>query len=97
MIIEAPYKVGDTVSIKLASGEEMLTNLVAEDATNVTISKPLMVIATETGIGLAPFMFTVSPDSKLKIRLNSIICIAKSAKDATDSYIKQTSGIVIAT
>jgi hypothetical protein len=96
MIIEIPYKVGDVVSIKLASGEEMLTNLVAEDSTHATVHKPLMVIATETGIGLAPFMFTVSPDAKIKLQLNSIICITKSAKDASDSYIKQTTGIVTA-
>lgn len=95
MIIEVPYKAGDTVSIKLASGEEMLTHLVSETATQVVVQKPLMVVATETGIGLAPFMFTVAPDSKIKLQLNSIICITKSAKDASDTYLKQTTDIVI--
>lgn len=93
MIIETPYKMGDTVSIKLSSGEEMVARLDAEDATHITVSKPLMLMATEQGMGLAPFMFTVNPESKIKLKLNSIICIVKSAKDAADMYIQQTTGI----
>ena len=93
MIIEAPYTMGDTVSIKLNSGEEMIARIEAEDSTHVSVTKPLMLMATEQGMGLAPFMFTVSPEAKIKLKLNSIICIVKSAKDAADMYIKQTTGI----
>ena len=93
MIIEAPYSMGDTVSIKLNSGEEMIARIEAEDSTHVSVTKPLMLMATEQGMGLAPFMFTVSPEAKIKLKLNSIICIVKSAKDAADMYIKQTTGI----
>ena len=35
MLIEAPYKVGDTVSIKLSSGEEMVCRLEEENDTHV--------------------------------------------------------------
>lgn len=93
MIIETPYTMGDTVSIKLNSGEEMIARIEAEDSTHVTVKKPLMLMATEQGMGLAPFMFTVNPEAKIKLKLNSIICIVKSAKDAADMYIKQTTGI----
>jgi hypothetical protein len=93
MIIEAPYTVNDIVSLKLASGEEMIARLVAEDATHATVTKPLMLIAADNGMGLAPFMFTVSPEAKIKLKINSIICIVKSAKDAVDIYTKQTSGL----
>lgn len=93
MIIETPYTMGDTVSIKLNSGEEMIARIEAEDSTHVTVNKPLMLMATEQGMGLAPFMFTVNPEAKIKLKLNSIICIVKSAKDAADMYIKQTTGI----
>lgn len=96
MIIEAPYTVGDVVSIKLSSGEEMIARLAAEDDKHVTVTKPLMLMATEQGMGFAPYMFTVSPESKIKLKINSIICIVKSAKDAGDMYIKQTTGIATA-
>ncbi len=42
MIIEAPYKVGDVVSIKLSSGEEMIAKLEEETATHISLNKPLI-------------------------------------------------------
>ena len=47
-------------------------------------------------MALAPYMFTVSPDTKIKLKINSIICIVKSAKDASDMYIKQSTGLTVA-
>jgi len=93
MIIESPYKEGDVVSIKLSSGEEMVARLEKEEKDHMLIRKPLMLIANEKGPGLAPFMFTVDQDAKIKLQMNSIICIVKSAKDATDTYIQSTSGL----
>ena len=95
MIIETPYKVGDVVSVKLSSGEEMIARLEAENSNEITVVKPFMLVAGETGMGLAPYMFTVSPEAKIKLRLNNIICIVKTAKDASDLYIKQTTGILV--
>ena len=42
-------------------------------------------------------MFTISPDTKtfLKLKINSIICIV-NAKDASDMYIKQSTGLTSA-
>ncbi len=96
MIIEAPYKVGDVVSIKLSSGEEMIAKLEEETATHISLNKPLILVAAEQGVGLSPFMFTVSPDAKVRLNINSIICVVKSAKDAGDTYIQQTTGIHLA-
>ena len=96
MIIETPYKVGDTVSIKLNSGEEMIARLDEETADHLVLNKPLILVAAETGVGLAPFMFTINPDAKVRLRLNSIICVVKSAKDADTTYIQQTTGLHLA-
>ena len=93
MIIEAPYKVGDVVSIKLSSGEEMIARLDSENDKTAVVTKLLMLMATETGMGFAPYMFTITPDTKVPLKINSIICIVKSAKDAADMYIKQTTGL----
>lgn len=93
MIIQTPYKVGDVVSIKLTSGEEMVARLDEEKTDYVLAHKPLMLVAGQNGPGLAPFMFTVEVDSKFKIRLNNIICIVKTAKDAADMYTQATTGL----
>lgn len=93
MLIQVPYKEGDVVSIKLSSGEEMVANLVKETETSVTVTKPLMLVAGDGGMGLAPYMFTVAPDSKYELRLNSIITVVKTAEDTAKMYTTQTSGI----
>lgn len=94
MIIQVPYKNGDTVSIKLSSGEEMIARLEDESDKYITVRKPLMLVAGQNGPGLAPFMFTVEQDSQIRLLLNNIICVVKTAKDTSDMYIKSTTGIV---
>jgi len=96
MLIETPYTIGDVVSIKLSSGEEMIARLDSENDTTVIVSKPYILIAAQNGMALAPYMFTVSPDTKIKLKINNIICVVKSAKDASDMYIKQSTGLTVA-
>lgn len=93
MLITAPYKVGDIVSIKLSSGEEMVARLEEQKPEEIIVRKPLMLVAGQNGAGLAPFMFTVDPESKFTLKINNIICIVKTVKDAGDMYIQATTGI----
>jgi len=95
MIIQTPYKVGDIVSVKLSSGEEMVAILESETSTDVILKKPLMLVAGQQGAGLAPFMFTVDQDAKFVIKLNNIICIVKTAKDAASTYTQSTTGLTV--
>jgi|TARA_R110002153_G_scaffold53917_6_gene149927 hypothetical protein len=96
MLIEAPYKVGDVVSLKLSSGEEILGRLEAEKDNNVTLKKPMVLIAQEKGLGLAPFMFSVSPDGKFVMKSTAISCMAKTEAEIAKQYVATTSGIVTA-
>mgnify|MGYP000105761075 CR=1 FL=1 len=73
MLIETPYTNGDVVSIKLSSGEEMIARLDSENDTNVIVSKPYILIAAQNGMALAPYMFTVTPDTKIKLKINNIL------------------------
>jgi hypothetical protein len=93
MLIETPYKVGDNVSFKLSSGEEIIGRLEAEDAKGYTVHKPMVLIAQQQGLGLAPFMFSVSPDSKFVLQATSVSCVAKTETEISKQYTTQTSGI----
>jgi hypothetical protein len=93
MIIETPYKEGDTVSFKLASGEEIVARLEKESTKEFTVRKPMVLIAQAEGLGLAPFMFSVAPDAKFNIQSSSISCIAKTQEEIAKQYTAQTSGI----
>jgi hypothetical protein len=94
MLIEAPYKVGDTVSLKLTSGEEIIARLESEDTNNYTLKKPMVLIAQEKGLGLAPFMFSVSPDGKFVMKASAVSCLAITQDEISKQYTQQTTGIV---
>lgn len=96
MLIQEQYKVGDVISIKLSSGEEMIARFEEENDKDVIVAKPYILIAAQNGMALAPYMFTVAPETKIKLKINNVICIVKSAKDAADMYVKQSTGIAIA-
>lgn len=93
MIIETPYKVGDTISLKLSSGEEIIARLTEENDKAFVLSKPMMLAATQQGIGLAPFMFSVTPDTKVTLNRNLVITVAKTMKEMSDQYIQGTTGL----
>jgi hypothetical protein len=48
MLIETQYQVGDVVSIKLSSGEEMIARLDSETDENVTLAKPYILVPLKT-------------------------------------------------
>lgn len=93
MLIETPYKEGDTVSFKLSSGEELVARLEKEDEKSYTLKKPMVLIMQQQGLGLAPFMFSVSPDGKFVLQANSVSCVAKTEAEIAKQYMSQTSGI----
>ena len=59
MIIETPYKANDTVTIKTTGGDEIVARYVEENDKSITVSKPLALMATQQGMGLAPYAFTI--------------------------------------
>jgi hypothetical protein len=95
MLIEAPYKVGDNVSFKLNSGEELVARLEEESATTYKLHKPMVLIAQQQGLGLAPFMFGVSPDAKFVLQAHAVSCVAKTETEISKQYTAQTSGIAM--
>ena len=95
MLIEAPYKIGDTVSFKLSSGEEIVARLDSESDKSYTLNKPMVIIAQQQGLGLAPFMFSVPPDGKFSLTATSVSCIAKTETGIAKQYIERTTGIAL--
>ena len=93
MLIEAPFKDGDTVTIKVSNGDELVARLVETKPNGYLVSKPLAIMATPQGIGLGPFSFTVNPDTKIEINKHAVVFIAKTDSDMAKQYISSTSGI----
>ena len=93
MLIETPYKNGDTVSLKLTSGEELVARLEEETDNYYTLKKPMVLIAGQEGLGLAPYMFSVNPNNKFMLRVNSVSCVSKTQEEIAKQYTQQTTGI----
>ena len=95
MIIEAPYKVTDIVTIKILGGDEVVGRLAAIEDGCIVVNKPHAVMMGQQGFGLAPYVLTAGPDYKINIKYDHIVCIVKTFKGVADEYTKQTSGIMV--
>ena len=95
MIIETPYKAGDTVSLKTTAGEEIIARLEKEEGGYYFLHKPMALVAGQQGMGLAPYMFSVSQNSTFKIRESVVACVLKTEKEIASTYTQQTTGIAV--
>ena len=59
------------------------------------LHKPMALVAGQQGLGLAPYMFSVSQDSTFKIKDSVIACVLKTEKELASQYMQQTTGIAI--
>lgn len=95
MIIETPYKANDTVTIKTTGGEELVARFVEENDKTITITKPMALMATQQGIGLGPWTFTVDPQHKLKLNKSAILFVHKTEDSMAKQYVTSTSGLAM--
>jgi len=96
MLIEAPYKTGDVVTLKLNSGEELIGKLIEEKDDVYRIKTPLTLVMSQQGVGLQQYLFTAESDKTHSFKKSSVTIITKTMKQFSDAYQKQTSGIVTA-
>jgi len=95
MIIETPYKVGDTITVKTVAGEEVVARLVEEKGTMLKVSKPMALTMNQQGLGMVPFAFTVSPDTNFDLNMNTLVFIAKTDSEMAKQYIQSTTGLTV--
>ena len=93
MLISKGVVAGEIVSIKLSTGEEVVTKFVEETATGYKVSKPLVLSMTNQGIGMIPFMLTMSADGDVVVTHNNVVSICVTDKQFADQYVQGTTGI----
>ena len=97
MLIDKGVSVGEVVTLKLTSGEEVIAKLVEDTDTTLKLSKPLVLTMAQQGLGMAPYLFTVDPEKEVKINKSTVVVMEASAKPFADQYIQGTTGIAMAT
>jgi len=93
MLIDKGMKADDIVTIKLTSGEELVAKLVEETDTFIKMSRPLVLTASQKGVAMVPYLFTVDPDSTIKINRSTVTVFEITDEDAAKQYIHGTTGI----
>ena len=93
LIIQKPVAVGEIVTLKLRSAEEVLGRIDSDDATSLTLNKPMTLTYGSNGIGLTNWVITAEPTAKITIQKDQIMVMTPTMKSAADQYVKATTGI----
>ena len=70
------YKDGDLITLKLASGEEVIANYKGNDDSSVSIEKSLVLMQGPQGLAFGTFFSTARQDEVIRISKLQIISIA---------------------
>lgn len=95
MLLEKPLSIGDVVSIKTVSGDELVAKFQGESESDFKLNKPLVLAHTNQGMGLIPYMFTSDPDRDVNIAKNAVITISLSHDEMAKEYFTKTTGLQV--
>ena len=88
-------KINEVVSIKLNSGEELITRVKEVTDTYLIITEPVSVAPGPQGMGLVPSLFTAKPDGEFTLNKNSIAVICETEYNIKTKYTEAVSGIKV--
>jgi hypothetical protein len=95
MLIDKGVGIGEVVTLKLTSGEEIVAKLVEEGPMHYKLSHPQVIGMGPKGPGLMPYLFTVSPDKEVKLSKGTVVVIEATDKSFADQFIQSTTGIAL--
>jgi hypothetical protein len=84
---------GNTYTMRMGYGEEIVAKIVSIDADTYTLSKPVAVVPGQQGIQLMNSLFTADPEAEVTVNKSSVAMIAPVREDVGDSYLEATTGI----
>lgn len=93
MLIDKGAAVGEVVTLKLTSGEELIGKLVKETESYYKLARPMVIAMGQQGPGLMPYLFTVSPDREIDLAKGTVTVVAATDKQFADQFIQTTTGI----
>jgi hypothetical protein len=88
-------KENEIFSIKLNSGEELITRVKKVTPEYLIISEPVSVAPGPQGMGLVPSVFTANPSGEFTLNRNSIAIICETEYNIKTKYSEAVSGIKV--
>lgn len=94
MLIDRGVSLGEIVTIKLTGGEEIIAKLTDEDPLYYGLSKPMVVIMTQNGANLIPYIITADFEKSFKlVKSATTTAIELTEKSFANRYIELTTNI----
>jgi hypothetical protein len=84
---------GNTYTMRMGYGEEIVAKITAVGTDTYTLSKPVAVVPGQQGIQLMNSLFTADPEADVTVNKSSVAMIAPVREDVGDSYLEATTGI----
>lgn len=93
MLINRGVTIGEVITLKLTSGEEIVAKLTEETDSYYKLSRPMVIGQGPQGPGLMPYLFTVSPNKEIKL-LKATVTVAEGTDEGfAKQFLETTSGI----
>ena len=96
MLIDKGVAVGEVITLKLTSGEEIVAKLVEDGAAYYKLKNPQVIGMGPKGPGLMPYLFTVDPNKEIKLLKTTVTVAEATDKSFADQFIQSTTGIALA-
>jgi len=80
-------------TIKLASGEEIVTKIVDQTDNSYEADQPIMVVVSQQGLQLMPGLFTNNNEKTVTINKSNCVMIGSTREDVRTNWIEATTGI----
>lgn len=93
MLISKGVAVGEVVTLKLTSGEELVARLEEETDAYYKLSHPQVIGMGPSGPGLMPYLFTVSPDRDIRLSKTTVTVAEPTDTTFAKQFLESTSKI----
>jgi len=95
MLINKGVSAGDVITLKLTSGEEIVAKLVEDGAAYYKLKNPQVIGMGPKGPGLMPYLFTVSPDTEIKLQKSTVTVAEATDSQFAKQFLESTTGIAL--
>lgn len=95
MSIFNDVEVGGVYTLKINSGEEIVSKVVGKDESFLDLEDPVSIAPSPQGMGLVPSVFTANADKNVRLNTTSVSLVAETASEVKEKYREATSGIAV--
>lgn len=92
-LLKKPVSIGDILTIKLQTAEELIVRVEKDEENTLTVSTPLTLTYGAQGVGMTAWIVTGEPNAHIVLDKSKIMCMTPTIKKAADQYIQSTIGV----